>query len=92
MKTWSIDYLNEQAKEKIDNFSALADNIPYESKGILFQEAFFAYFVQSGLGGKYQLIPGLMELELLYTNFWAGSEGEGAGQTYNLGIRFIQGD
>ncbi len=53
------------------------------------QEAFFAYFVQSGLGGKYQLIPGLLELELLYTNFWAGSEGEGAGQTYNFGIRFI---
>ncbi len=53
------------------------------------QEPFFAYFVQSGLGGKYQLIPGLLELELLYTNFWAGSEGEGAGQTYNLGIRFI---
>ena len=50
---------------------------------------FFVYFVQSGLGEKYQLIPGLMELELLYTNFWAGSEGEGAGQTYNLGIRFI---
>ena len=53
------------------------------------QEPFFAYFIQSGLGGKYQIIPGLMELELLYTNFWIGSEGEGAGQTFNLGLRFI---
>ncbi len=53
------------------------------------QEPFYAYFVHSGLGAKYQVIPGLMEVELLYTNFWNGSEGEGAGQTFNLGVRFI---
>jgi len=53
-------------------------------------EAFFSYFVQSGLGVKYQLIPQLIELEALYTNFWNGSEGQGAGETINLGIRVIR--
>ncbi|MEM6737227.1 MAG: hypothetical protein AAF620_14275 [Bacteroidota bacterium] len=53
-------------------------------------EAFFSYFVQSGLGIKYQLIPNLIELEALYTNFWLGSEGQGAGETLNLGIRVIR--
>lgn len=52
-------------------------------------EAFSSYFVQSGLGLKYQLIPNLIELEALYTNFWKGSEGQGAGETINLGIRVI---
>ncbi len=53
-------------------------------------EAFNSYFVQSGVGAKFQLLPNLLELELLYTNFWAGSEEEGAGSTYNLGIRLIR--
>jgi hypothetical protein len=53
-------------------------------------EAFNNYFVQSGLGAKYQLIPQFVELELLYTSFWAGSEGAGAGNTFNLGIRLIR--
>lgn len=53
-------------------------------------EAFFSYFVQSGLGAKYQLVPNFIELELLYTNFWLGSEGAGAGETINLGIRVIR--
>lgn len=52
-------------------------------------EAFNNWFVQSGLGLKYQLIPGLIELETLYTNFWLGSIGGGAGQTFNFGIRLI---
>ncbi len=52
-------------------------------------EAFFAYFIQSGIGVKYQLIPNLIELEVLYTNFWNGSEGKGAGETINFGIRLI---
>lgn len=52
-------------------------------------EAFFSYFVQSGIGVKYQLIPNLIELETLYTNFWNGSDGQGAGETINLGIRVI---
>ena len=53
-------------------------------------EAFFSYFVQSGIGTKYQLVPNLIELELLYTNFWNGSEGQGAGETINFGIRVIR--
>ncbi len=53
-------------------------------------EAFFSYFIQSGIGLKYQLIPNLIELETLYTNFWNGSAGEGAGETINLGIRVIR--
>ncbi len=53
-------------------------------------EAFFSYFVQSGIGTKYQLVPNFIELEFLYTNFWLGSEGEGAGETINLGIRVIR--
>lgn len=53
-------------------------------------EAFFAYFLQSGLGLKYQLIPNFIELEALYTNFWNGSEFKGAGETINLGIRVIR--
>lgn len=53
-------------------------------------EAFFSYFVQSGIGLKYQLIPGFIELESLYTNFWMGSEGNGAGQTFNFGVRIIR--
>lgn len=52
-------------------------------------EAFFSYFVQSGIGTKYQAIPNKLELEFLYTNFWNGSEGQGAGQTFNVGIRLI---
>ena len=52
--------------------------------------AFFSYFIQSGVGLKYHLIPNLIELEALYTNFWNGSEGQGAGETINLGIRVIR--
>ncbi|QNL22030.1 hypothetical protein HZR84_08780 [Hyphobacterium sp. CCMP332] len=52
-------------------------------------EAFYSWFNQSGFGIKYQLIPGFLEIESLYTNFWIGSDGEGAGETYNLGIRII---
>ncbi len=52
-------------------------------------DPFNQYFFQGGLGGKYQIIPGLMEGELLLTRFLAGSEGKGAGSTFNLGIRFI---
>lgn len=56
------------------------------------QEAslFYEYFIQSGLGFKYQLVPNLIELEALYTNFWMGSAGQGAGETVNLGIRVIR--
>lgn len=47
-----------------------------------------SYYVQLGLGLKYQLVPGKVELEGLYTNFLAGKS-QGAGSTYNLGLRII---
>jgi hypothetical protein len=53
-------------------------------------KAFNTYFVQSGLGAKFQLIPNKIEIEALYTDFVMGSNGQGAGQTINLGLRLIR--
>ncbi|MDX1629647.1 MAG: hypothetical protein R3345_13160 [Fulvivirga sp.] len=53
-------------------------------------EAFHSFFIQSGFGTKYQVIKGHLELELLYTNFVYGSLSEGAGETFNFGIRIIR--
>jgi hypothetical protein len=47
-----------------------------------------SWFRQEGLGVKFQLIPGLLETEFLYTQFSKGVNA-GAGQTYNWGIRII---
>lgn len=46
------------------------------------------WFSQWGLGTKYQLTDKL-GIELSYTNFFA-SRNDGAGQTINLGLRFIK--
>ena len=46
------------------------------------------YFVQSGVGGKWQFTP-TWELEISYTDFWAGNNA-GAGQTFNIGFRFLK--
>ena len=46
------------------------------------------YYMQAGLGGKYQIFPKL-QLELSYTNFFAGKN-NGAGSTYNVGLRYIR--
>lgn len=48
---------------------------------------FSSYFVQEGLGLKYQLFKGV-ELETSYTSFVVGKN-TGAGQTFNLGIRIL---
>lgn len=53
-------------------------------------QPFSSFFLQLGLGTKYQIVPGLLEAEVLYTNFWLGSPGEGAGQTFNVGVRVIR--
>lgn len=45
------------------------------------------YYAQVGAGVKYQLFNSL-NLELLYSNFVAGIN-NGAGQTYNVGLRYI---
>lgn len=47
-----------------------------------------SYYVQMGPGIKYQVLPGKIELEGLYTKFLAGKN-QGAGATYNLGLRVI---
>jgi hypothetical protein len=46
-----------------------------------------AYYNQLGFGAKYQ-VSSNFELELLYTNFIFGKS-QGAGETYNLGLRII---
>ncbi len=48
-----------------------------------------SYYVQMGPGIKYQLVPGKLEVEGLYTNFFAGKN-QGAGSTFNLGLRIIR--
>lgn len=53
-------------------------------------QPFNIYFAQAGLGIKYQLIPNFLELEGLYSNFFMGSRGNGAGQTFNFGLRIIR--
>jgi len=47
-----------------------------------------SWFRQEGLGTKFQLIPGLLEVEATKTWFTAGRN-TGAGQTFNLGIRIL---
>jgi len=44
-------------------------------------------FAQAGIGLKYQ-ITGKIGLEVLYSNFFT-SANQGAGNTFNLGIRYI---
>lgn len=47
-----------------------------------------SWFRQEGLGAKYQIIKGKLEIETSYTRFTIGRNA-GAGVTYNLGLRFI---
>lgn len=47
-----------------------------------------SYYFQLGPGLKYQLVPGKVELEGLYTNFIAGKS-QGAGATFNIGLRIV---
>jgi hypothetical protein len=44
-------------------------------------------YTASGLGMKYQINRGL-NIELLYTNFWRGTN-SGLGRTFNFGIKYI---
>ncbi|WP_420385179.1 DUF547 domain-containing protein [Roseivirga sp.] len=46
------------------------------------------WFMLAGLGAKYQLTSSI-ELELAYSNFFA-SRNDGAGSTFNLGLRVIR--
>lgn len=44
-------------------------------------------YTASGLGFKYQVLK-KMNLELLYTNFWRGTN-SGLGSTFNIGIKYL---
>ncbi len=46
------------------------------------------HFTQLGIGGKYQIIPDLLEIEASHTNFILGKN-TGAGKTFNVGFRLI---
>ena len=46
-----------------------------------------AFYLQSGAGAKFQITK-RFEMELLYSSFWFGKNG-GAGQTYNIGMRYL---
>ncbi len=48
-----------------------------------------SYFVQNGVGLKYQIIPNFLEVEASTTKFILGKS-VGAGSTYNLGFRLIR--
>lgn len=52
------------------------------------EEVLSSYFWQAGLGAKYQIMPGLLEGEVMSTQFLAGKL-QGAGTTFNAGIRVI---
>lgn len=54
----------------------------YGSKGV------DSWFRQEGIGTKFQIIKGKLEIEASYTRFTMGKNA-GAGATYNLGLRFI---
>jgi hypothetical protein len=62
--------------------------VPFEFTSYWKDFTINAYYMQLGLGLKYQLTPNV-ELEGLYTKFLLGKS-QGAGQTYNLGIRMIR--
>jgi hypothetical protein len=48
-----------------------------------------AFYYQLGPSVKYQLIPGKLEGEIGYNYFLAGNNGQGAGNSLNLGIRIL---
>jgi len=62
-------------------WQAFGDEINREKKS--------AYYFQLGPSIKYQLIPGKLESEVGYNYFLAGNNGQGAGNSINLGLRIL---
>lgn len=60
-------------------------NVPADGSA---QNYYNSYYLQSGAGAKYQILPKI-QMEFLYTNFIA-SQNAGAGATWNLGIKYIR--
>jgi hypothetical protein len=61
--------------------------LPLEFTSYWKDSSISAHYSQTGLGGKYQVTSDF-ELEILYTKFIFGKS-QGAGATYNFGVRFI---
>ncbi|MBI3520370.1 MAG: DUF547 domain-containing protein [Bacteroidetes bacterium] len=70
---------------------------PSKRLTIYFQEEFWpnygskgidSWFRQEGIGAKFQIIKGKLEMEISHTRFSMGKS-VGAGATYNFGLRFI---
>jgi len=68
-----------------DKFTFYLQNQFWPSLG---SDGLSSYFIQEGLGVKYQLFSGF-ELEALYSNFIVGKK-SGAGQTFNVGVRILR--
>ena len=47
-----------------------------------------SWFRQEGLGAKYQIVKGKLEIQSSYTKFTMGKN-QGAGATYNFGLRLM---
>ncbi|MCG8699137.1 MAG: hypothetical protein MI922_13875 [Bacteroidales bacterium] len=69
-----------------DRFTIYLQNEYWPSFG---SEGIASWFIQEGLGVKYQVIPGFLETEILATQFVLGKN-SGAGTTFNFGLRFIR--
>ena len=93
--TWTEEADNQ---DEIDDIRAQNMNLPGDQQLAVPNSTFGhhlnsnwndgTYFVQAGVGGKYQITKSL-EIELLYTNFFDGKNA-GAGETFNVGFRYLR--
>lgn len=74
--------------QKLTFYTQLQHSPAFGKQGTLSDFGQIRWFTQAGLGGKYQVTERL-QFELSYTNFFQ-SRADGAGQTFNVGIRYIK--
>lgn len=74
--------------QKLTFYTMLQHSPAFGKQGAISDFGQIRWFTQAGVGGKYQLSKRL-QLELSYTNFFQ-SRADGAGQTFNLGLRYIK--
>lgn len=74
--------------DKLTFYAMLQHSPAFGKEGTLSDFGQIRWFSQAGVGGKYQISQRL-QAELSYTNFFQ-SRNDGAGQTFNLGIRYIK--
>ncbi|MGB0522347.1 MAG: hypothetical protein ACPGJS_05275 [Flammeovirgaceae bacterium] len=73
---------------KITFYGMVQHSPAFGKEGTLSDFGQIRWFTQAGVGGKYQLSDRL-QFELSYTNFFQ-SRADGAGSTFNLGVRYIK--